>query len=100
MLNIQQIVGLLLAGFSVTFMLWFLGNLIRESHNRYQRHAHPPVEERDSWRFRAISPQVPSSSVRVPHSSGKGALRPEPDFAPRFAPPLGQSSRSLRTSSR
>ena len=92
MLNVQQIIGLLLAGFSVTFMLWFLGNLIRESRSRYPRHAHPPVEGAESWQFRAISPQVPNSSVRAPHNSGKGALHPAPQFV--------QSSRSLRSASR
>ena len=92
MLNVQQIIGLFLATFSVCFMLWFLGNLIRESLAGYRRHSHRPVPETDSWQVRTFSPRVPSNSVPVPHNPDKGALRPMPQF--------GQSSRSLHSASR
>jgi hypothetical protein len=78
------------------FMLWFLAGTIHDSRNRYQRHAHPPVEELDSWPVKTFSPQAPSSSVEPQRNSSKGALRPEPQFAPQF----GQSLRPLHTSSR
>jgi hypothetical protein len=92
MFNLQQIIGLSLAGFSVAFMLWFLGNLIRESRSQYRRQVHQPVEESTSWPMRAFSPQVPSTSTRAPRIADRGAPRPEPQFA--------QSSRSLRSASR
>jgi hypothetical protein len=89
---------------SVAFLLWFLGNLIRESRAQYRRHAHRPVCEVDTWPVRTFSPQAPSSSVLVPHNAGKSALRPLPQFAPepapKFAPQFGQSSRSLHSVSR
>jgi hypothetical protein len=81
---------------SVAFLLWFLGNLIRESHAEYRRYARRPVSEVDSWPVRTFSPQAPSNSIRVPHTAGKSALRPLPQFAPQFGP----GSRSLRSVSR
>ena len=92
MLIVQQIVGLIIAGFSVLFMLWFLSGLIRESRTRYRHRVPPPVANADSWQARALGPQAPISSVGGPRNSGKGALRPEPQF--------GQSLRPLHTSSR
>jgi hypothetical protein len=77
---VQQIIGLVLGGFAVFFMLWFLGNLIHESRTRYRRHAQPSVAETESWQFRTLGPQVPSSSAGVSSSSSKGALRPLPQF--------------------
>lgn len=92
MLIVQQITGLILAGFSVVFMLWFLVNLVRESRISHLRDARPPIEEPDSWHVRNPGPQPPSSSIRAPRSSGKLDHRPEAQF--------GQSSRSLRTANR
>jgi hypothetical protein len=92
MLNVPQIIGFLLAGFSVLFMLWFLTNLIRESYAEYRRHARRPLSDIDSWPARTFSPRAPSSSARVPHNPDRGALRPMPQF--------GQSSRSLHSASR
>jgi hypothetical protein len=92
MLIAQQIIGLILAGFSVAFMLWFLVNLIRDSRARYPRHAHPPVEESQSWQVKTFSPQVSSPQVRIPQSPVNGGLRPVPSF--------GQGSRSPHVASR
>ena len=92
MLIVEQIAGLILAGFSVLFMLWFLANTFRESLSRYRRHSRRPAPEMDSRPVRTFSPQVQSNSGRAPHNPDKGALHPLPKF--------GQSSRSLHTSSR
>jgi hypothetical protein len=89
MLIMQQITALILGAFSVSFMLWFLANTLRDSRSLYKRRAHTPIPQSESWQFRTLGPQVPSSSVRVQSNSGKSAPRPEPQFAPRFT----QSSR-------
>ena len=100
MLIIQQVVEFILGAFSVSFMLWFLANTLRESRSRYRRHAHPPIAETESWQFKAIKPQVPSTAIRAPRTADKPAPRPQPQIAQHFAPALGQSSRSLRTTNR
>jgi hypothetical protein len=92
MLIVQQIAGLILAGFSVFFMLWFLTNTVRESLSRYRRHSRRLVPEAASSPVRTFSPQAPSNSARVPHNPDIAARRPLPQF--------GQSSRSLHTASR
>jgi len=92
MLIIQQIAGLILAGFSMFFMLWFLTNTVRESLSRYRRHSRRPVPEAEYSQVKTFSPPVQSNSGRAPHSPNKGAPRPLPQF--------GQSSRSLHTASR
>ena len=96
MLIVQQIAGLLLAGFSVSFMIWFLAGTLRESRSRHRRDAHIPVEAADSWQAATFSPQVPSRSVSAQRNPDKGAPRPQPLPAPQF----GQSSRSLHSASR
>jgi len=100
MLIVQQIVAFVLGAFSVCFMLWFLANTLRDSRSRNRRHAHPPIAESESWQFKAIKPQVPSTAMRAPHTADKAAPRPQHQPAPHFAPALGQSSRSLRSASR
>jgi hypothetical protein len=92
MVFVQQLAGLILAGFSVLFMLWFLANTIRESLSRYWRHSRRPVPREVFSPVRTFSPQIQSNSGRAPRNPDKGALRPLPQF--------GQSSRSLHSASR
>jgi hypothetical protein len=96
MLIAQQIIGVLLGGFSALFMLWFLANLIRDSRSRSRRRAHPPVEAADSWQARSFRPQAPSTSAPVPSRPERVVPRPEPQFGP----PFGQSSRTFSGASR
>jgi hypothetical protein len=76
----QQITGLILAGFSIYFMLWFLAGTLRDSRTRYRHHVPTPASETESWQFRTVSPQPSSTPVSGPRNSGAGAFRPEPRF--------------------
>jgi hypothetical protein len=84
MLIAEQITALILAAFSLFFMLWFLAGTIHDSANRFQRHARPSSQEADSWPVESFSPPATSPSASSKQTASKAPQRPQPQYAPKF----------------